>query len=213
MEQWAFIFLQNRCTGCGTCIMACKAWNHLRRSDAAVYPLDRIGSIPPYLAEADDARGTMQENWRQVTTREEGTCPTDIRITHLSFSCMHCTSPACVTACPKSRLIKEPLYGVVMSDPAKDCISCGLCRKACPWEAPQLCRPGNARTPMTKCDFCYGRIRQGLKPACVAACPMRALVSGPENELLAEFPGAISIMDLSGNPSRTGPHFWLIPRK
>lgn len=47
MEQWAFIFLQNRCTGCGTCIMACKAWNHLRRSDAAVYPLDRIGSIPP----------------------------------------------------------------------------------------------------------------------------------------------------------------------
>ena len=27
-EQWAFLFLQDRCTGCGTCVLACKAWNH-----------------------------------------------------------------------------------------------------------------------------------------------------------------------------------------
>lgn len=213
MSQWAYVFLQDRCTGCGACAMACKAWNHDRRGDAAIYQLDRVGSVDPSLADPDDARGTMREDWRRVNTKEEGTCPTDAKITHLSFSCMHCTKPRCMAVCPRGRIIKDEEYGVVRVNERRDCISCGLCRRACPWDAPQYYKLGSQRTSMTKCDFCYDRIRQGLKPACVAACPTRALIAGPEDELLKEFPHAVRNVEGLEEGLRTGPHFWVVPRK
>lgn len=46
------------------------------------------------------------------------------------------------------------------------------------------------RPQMTKCDLCYDRIRDGLKPACVAGCIMRALDAGPMDELKARYPDA-----------------------
>lgn len=213
MSQWAFLFLQDRCTGCGTCVMACKAWNHPRRGDADIYSADRVGTVPAFRADPDDARGTMREQWRRVSTSEQGSCPTNVRITHLSVSCMHCSMPECMAICPQKRIIKDSISGAVMTDTQKNCISCGLCRRACPWEAPQFCTADTRPLPMTKCDFCYERIIQGLKPACAAACPMRALAAGPEQELLAQFPQAIRYTQSPKNGGQTLPHLWIVPRK
>ena len=47
-----------------------------------------------------------------------------------------------------------------------------------PWEAPQFYTILKERPVMVKCDLCMERIVTGLKPACVAACPMRALEAG-----------------------------------
>jgi anaerobic dimethyl sulfoxide reductase subunit B (iron-sulfur subunit) len=66
--------------------------------------------------------------------------------------------------------------------------SCGLCLKECPYEAPQFGAEENAK--MQKCDFCIERLKQGLKPICVAACPMRALDAGPMDELMRKYGGA-----------------------
>jgi len=41
---------------------------------------------------------------------------------------------------------------------------------------------------MTKCDLCIDRIKEGLKPACVAGCIMRALDAGPIEELKKRYP-------------------------
>ena len=38
---------------------------------------------------------------------------------------------------------------------------------------------------MSKCDFCYDEITKGGVPACVAACPTRALTIGERDELQA----------------------------
>jgi anaerobic dimethyl sulfoxide reductase subunit B (iron-sulfur subunit) len=63
--------------------------------------------------------------------------------------------------------------------------SCGLCSKECPYDAPQFGAEENAK--MQKCDFCVERLTQGLKPICVAACPMRALDAGPLDELMRKY--------------------------
>ncbi|MEA4934206.1 MAG: 4Fe-4S dicluster domain-containing protein [Lawsonibacter sp.] len=219
MSQWAFFFRQDRCTGCGACVLACKAWNHTRRGDFDLNPMNRIGRVPPYLAEPDDALGTMQENWRRLFTRETGTCPSDMMRIHVTISCMHCSNPSCVAACPTHRLEKEPEFGAVLFHPDVRCISCGLCRKACPWQAPQFWKPYGRRDgeqfppPMTKCDFCYERIRNGEKPACVAACPMRALIAGPEAELMRQYPEAVREMPGLIWSEQNVPHLWVVPRE
>lgn len=206
-RQWAFLLLQNRCTGCGTCVLACKAWNHEKRGDRRTAPAD--GLTPPFLADPDDRRGTMRENWRRVLTKEEGSGPTDLKLSHISVSCQHCERPACAEACPTGRIFKEKEFGAVLVSDSIPCGSCGLCRKACPWNAPQFAGP---KTPMTKCDLCYERIRKGDKPACAAACPTRALLAGPEEELLKRYPEAKRYIPPPEEGAVLLPHFWIVPR-
>ncbi len=49
---------------------------------------------------------------------------------------------------------------------------------------------------MTKCDGCYSRIKEGHKPICVEACPLRALDFAPIDELRAKYGNQASIAPL-----------------
>ena len=138
----------------------------------------------------------MKENWRRVYTKEYGSKPPDVDIVNLSVSCNHCEDPACIMACPMGYIDKEQEYGIVQIDHSKTCIACQRCKQACPWDSPQYYDNDldkydlkDAKRPrMTKCDLCIHRIEEGLKPACVAACIMRALDAGPLEELKERYP-------------------------
>lgn len=95
--------------------------------------------------------------------------------------CMHCENAPCARRCPTEAIEVKP-YGVVIIHEDK-CIGCRACIEACPFDVPKF----SARFGKTyKCFMCYDRIEAGLVPACVEACPAKALYFGTREEVLEE---------------------------
>ncbi|WP_432736600.1 4Fe-4S dicluster domain-containing protein [Maridesulfovibrio sp. FT414] len=86
----------------------------------------------------------------------------------VSISCRHCDEPQCVPVCISGALTKDDNTGITVYD-ADRCVGCWSCLMACPYGAIQRNRLQNK---IVKCDLCSGR-KEG--PACVEACPNRAL--------------------------------------
>ncbi len=161
MIAQGWYFDQTRCTSCFTCIVACKDWHSVPEGPAS---------------------------WIRVKALEEGLYP-DLHLSFLVQPCYHCAKPACLEICPVQAIQKREDNGLVVVD-REVCIGkdrCGLCSQACPYDAPQFGAEENAK--MQKCDLCSERLRQGKKPICVNACPMRALDAGPMEELTRRYGG------------------------
>ncbi len=153
MNQSAFIFNTNLCTGCSACAIACQIENQLLSVQSPELPR------PPA--------------WRNVYTFNPSNQP-EFPGFHLSVACNHCVDPACLASCPAAAYAKDPLTGAVTIDPAR-CIGCHYCSWACPFDAPKF---NPATKTMEKCTFCNDRLRAGSEPACVKACPTDALKIG-----------------------------------
>ena len=98
-------------------------------------------------------------------------------LVHFSAACNHCQEPACAAACPTGAMYIAEDGTVQHND--EICVGCGRCVHNCPYGAPSLNKvTGYAQ----KCGACAGRRGEGLAPACVAACPTRALAFGPLRE-------------------------------
>ena len=157
--QMGFHFDQTRCTGCYTCVVACKDWHDIPAGSAS---------------------------WRTVLTIEKGKFP-NLFVAFLATACYHCARPVCVSVCPVDAISKREHDGVVIVD-RELCLgknSCQLCREACPYDAPQFETEENAKMQM--CNFCLARLAENKNPICVDACPMRALSAGPVDELKARY--------------------------
>lgn len=107
--------------------------------------------------------------WRRVGEIEGGEFP-DTRRLHLSMSCNHCLEPACLIGCPTEAYVK--LDNGVVAHRADECIGCQYCTWNCPYSVPVF-QPD--RRIVTKCDMCRPRLDEGLEPACVGACPTKAI--------------------------------------
>ena len=99
---------------------------------------------------------------------------------HASFEpeqCHHCASPSCVRVCPTGASYQRE-DGLVLVD-ADDCIGCGYCIIACPYDA----RFFNQQTRVAdKCTMCAHRVDAGKLPACVETCPTKVRTLGDLEE-------------------------------
>ncbi len=87
------------------------------------------------------------------------------------IGCYHCDAPSCVAVCPTGAMQKRASDGIVLLDSSK-CVNCRMCISTCPYGAVQW--DSENKEPV-KCDLCYERIDDGLKPACVTLCTTQCL--------------------------------------
>ena len=118
--------------------------------------------------------------YRPVVTEEVGEYP-NVRRKFLPRPCMHCDNPPCTPVCPvKATYRREDGLVLVRYD---RCIGCKACMIACPYNA-RFVHP--VKSVVDKCTFCAHRIEDGRLPACVEACPTRAILFGDLNDTNSE---------------------------
>jgi phenylacetyl-CoA:acceptor oxidoreductase subunit 1 len=177
MARYVMVVDLEKCTGCQTCVVACKMWNGLGPS------IQRV----------------------TVVEKEEGQYP-DVRRVYVPKRCMNCKDPQCTKVCPTGATERNDEKGIVTVDKDK-CMGCRYCMMACPYNARTFQKsemwyhaepsewekmrykehpPGI----VDKCDFCISRLDSGLEkaltpgidpdatPMCVLSCIASALYFG-----------------------------------
>lgn len=150
MKQYGFFVDSTICTGCKTCQVSCKD-----EKDLPVGP--KFRRVYEYGGGEWVKRG---DAWTH-----------NVFGYYLSIACNHCSDPTCVKGCPTGAMHKRKEDGLVVVNQDR-CIGCRTCEMRCPYGAPQF---DFDKKVMSKCDGCYERVGNGLKPVCVESCPQRAL--------------------------------------
>src|SRR5215471_18773234 len=185
----------DRCTGCGSCMVACAAENNVPALPQATA---RTGITPMLVRKAS--------NGKEGNLRREAFIP---------ILCMHCEHETpCASVCPQQAVQLDPATGIVMQMPQR-CLGCRYCMTACPYHAryfnwwdlswpggmEKTLNPGVAvrmRGVVEKCNLCHSRLHaaedkaaaagnRGVDPAdyipaCAEACPTGAIQFGDLND-------------------------------
>ncbi len=186
MSQYAFFVNSDACSGCKTCQVACQDKN----------------TLPPGL------------RWRKVYEVAAGgwqhrgeAWASSVVAYNLSLACHHCLQPVCATQCSVEAIWKRP-DGIVLIDQSR-CIKCNKCRADCPYDAIGYDAASNS---VSKCDLCADEVDTGRVPACVAACPNRALEFG-ELEDLRQRHGSIDRVFPMTDPTASRPAIVIHPHR
>ncbi len=149
------------CTGCETCVRACKKTYGLGR--------DHMWRWKEQVDSLSSTRFTT------IIGRPGGH--------YVRQQCRHCNEPACASACIVGALKKQD-NGAVTYD-SNRCMGCRYCMMACPFGIPRYQWESTAPR-VRKCILCYPRLQEGKQPACTEACPYGATIFGTRAEMLAE---------------------------
>lgn len=181
MKRLGMIIDVDRCNGCGACAVACAVENNVP---------------PPLPGENPRTSITPMRVYRMTS---------DTQTAFIPVMCQQCGDhPPCATVCPQQAVEIDADTGIVSQMPQR-CLGCRYCMAACPYHAryfnwfdpawpdgmEKTLNPDVAprmRGVVEKCNFCHGRLQEarskaaaaGSKeysyvPACVEACPSRAI--------------------------------------
>ena len=203
VNRYGMVIDLDKCTGCGTCTIACAAENNVSvRSD-----------------ESDKERSIT---WMELFKITNGKEFPHTEVCYFPRPCMHCEEdgrghhqPSCVSVCVATATKLDHNTGIV-SQVYTRCIGCRYCQAACPYKAryfnwwdayfpkgkglerylsPEV--SPRMRGVVEKCTFCHHRLmraknlayaeeRRELEEdeyitACAEACPAKAITFGDLN--------------------------------
>jgi molybdopterin-containing oxidoreductase family iron-sulfur binding subunit len=193
-KRWAMVVEVQKCLkkdGCTVCIDACHTAHN----------------VPDFGNPKDEVKWIWREQFHHAFPEQHGlTVPHEVEEAEFPVLCNHCDNPPCVRVCPTQTTFKRD-DGIVVMDMHR-CIGCRYCIAACPygsrsfnWRDPRGVDengkpwidqitpdyPTRTRGVVEKCNFCSERLAQGLSPACVEACPGKAMHFGdledPESDV------------------------------
>jgi Fe-S-cluster-containing dehydrogenase component len=161
--------------GCRACVDACHREHNVPTIPDRAHEVKWIWKVPFERALGIEEPGSVAEPFRGRDV--------------LVF-CNHCDNPPCVRVCP-TRATWQRDDGVVAIDEHR-CIGCRYCVAACPYGSrsfnwidprphvgrPMSDYPTRTRGVVEKCNLCEERLASGRLPACVEACPGKAMVFG-----------------------------------
>ena len=171
MSDKSFFVDTTKCTACRGCQIACKQWNQR----AAEKTVNR-GSHqnPPDLS---------YNTWKLVRFSEVA----EPKVNYYFFpdQCRHCLTPPCKEVADgkaKGAIIQDEKTGAVIFSPrvrikVEDFKEI---REACPYDIPRI----SGMRVMGKCTMCFDRIKEGILPACVKACPTGTMNFGDRKDML-----------------------------
>src|SRR3989338_5507484 len=193
-RRWGMSIDLDKCTACGSCVVACSQENNLM------------------LGSPEEAVMGRLIRWITILPISEGEFPAP-KQKLLPMPCQQCDDPPCTKVCPvyATFLNEEGIVGQVYSR----CIGCRYCVQACPY----TCKFFNFKTPswpaeiragfnpdvsvrpkgvVEKCLFCHHRLQRAkekasaegdrplvekdYQPACAKVCPAKAIVFGDLND-------------------------------
>lgn len=135
----------NKCLACRTCEIAC-AVQHSGYND---------------LLEALEENAFLQPRVRVEAVGDLS----------IPLQCRHCEDAPCIEVCPTDAIERQDVEGPVLINDNL-CVGCKFCVLACPFGVLSIGHKGRAAI---KCDLCFDRVTQNQSPACVEACPTKAL--------------------------------------
>ncbi|MBW2654697.1 MAG: 4Fe-4S dicluster domain-containing protein [Deltaproteobacteria bacterium] len=157
------------CTACRACQVACKQWHDL--------PAEKTTNVGSFQNPQDLSFNT----YKLVRMNEE---IVNNRLEWLFFpdQCRHCMDAPCLeTAFDETAIYRDPATGAILYTTETKKLDADEIISSCPYNIPRKAADGT----LAKCDMCNDRVHNGLKPACVTACPTGAMQFGDREEILA----------------------------
>ena len=191
MARYGMVLDLNRCTGCMTCVMACKEenltrpgvwWNRVLALESE--SLDRMTYLRYACMHCDDPPCVPVCPEHAIYKRPDGIVLIDQEKCH--------GHGACMKACP---------YDVIDRNPDQDYFP----EEKLPFEETPDAHRIHPRGKASTCTLCVHRIEQGKEPACVAGCPSRVMVFGdlddPESPIREKYQRSRPLLSSEGtNP-------------
>ena len=180
--RWAMVIDTQKCLrdkGCKDCIGAC----------------DKDHNVPHFPDRQHEVKWIWKEPFEHAFPEQASPYASEaLKEMPVLVFCNHCDDPPCVRVCPTKATWKRD-DGIVAMDWHR-CIGCRYCVAACPYGSrsfnwldprPHIAQlnpdfPTRTKGVVEKCTFCEERLAKGQKPACVEACPDKALVFGDMND-------------------------------
>lgn len=168
-EHWYGMAIDiKKCIGCGRCANACKIEN-----DVPLEPFYFRTWIEQYTILNSGELHIVSEKGGLEGAKQAFPNDEIFKTFFVPKMCNQCSKSPCTQVCPVGATFESP-EGVALID-QDYCIGCLYCVQACPYG----CRYMHPEKKVVdKCNLCYHRITNDMKPACQEACPQGAKIFG-----------------------------------